>query len=139
MSFISAPSEGASQELINHGVRNVYTVPWGVELERFDPSARSPEWRNKILKGKEGDIILCVCRLIWYKDLITLSQVYNLLKKNKKNISMVIAGDGPARSELESLMPGAIFLGHLGSEELSKVYAGFTNIMNIHELQQKFC
>jgi len=123
MNFVTAPSKEAGQDIIDHGVSNVYAIPWGVELENFNPSFCQEEWRNKILNKKDGNIILCVCRLVWYKDLITLSRVFNKLKENKKDFTMVIAGDGPARSDLESLMPGAIFLGHIECEELSKVYA----------------
>jgi glycosyltransferase involved in cell wall biosynthesis len=49
--------------------------------------------------------------------------VYRLLQARKKSFSMVLVGDGPARKELESLMPGATFLGHLEGRELSEAYA----------------
>lgn len=123
MRFVTTPSQVISDELIGHGIPNVHTIPWGVEFARFDSSFRSSEWRNKILKGKNKAILLCVCRLTWEKDLRTLAQTYNLLKKIRSDFVMVIAGDGPARKELESLMPGAIFLGHLEGSEFSKVYA----------------
>lgn len=123
MNFITSPSKTISQELINLNLKNIYTIPWGVELDQFNPSFHSNEWRKKILGEKEGNIILCVCRLTWEKDLRVLAEVFNLLKKHQNNFSMVIAGNGPARSELESLMPGAIFLGRIEGDELSKVYA----------------
>ena len=34
-----------------------------------------------------------------------------------------IRGDGPARAELERMMPGAVFLGHVGGKDLSETYA----------------
>jgi phosphatidylinositol alpha 1,6-mannosyltransferase len=123
MNFVTTPSQIVSQELIDYGIPNVYTIPWGVEFKRFDISFRSTEWRNKILGNKNGNIILCACRLTWEKDLRTLAAVYNLLRKRKNNFSMVIAGEGPARKKLESLMPGAIFMGHLEGLELSTTYA----------------
>jgi phosphatidylinositol alpha 1,6-mannosyltransferase len=123
MRFVTTPSQVISDELIGHGIPNVQTIPWGVEFARFDISFRSPEWRQKILKDGQKTILLCVCRLTWEKDLRTLAQTYNLLKKNRSDFAMVIAGDGPAKKELQSLMPGAIFLGHLEGLEFSKVYA----------------
>ena len=123
MNFVTTPSESVSQELIEHGVKDVFTIPWGVDPTRFNPSFRSMEWREKILKKKEGKILLCVCRLTWEKDLRTLAEIYNLLRRDRNDFSMIIVGDGPIRRELESLMPGAIFLGFIEGLELSKVYA----------------
>ncbi len=123
MNFTTTPAQVVSQELEKNGIPNVYTIPWGVEFEKFDISFRSLEWRNKILNGKNEEILLCVCRLTWEKDLRTLAKVYNLLKNRQNNFCMIIAGDGPARKELELLMPGALFLGHIEGTELSRVYA----------------
>ncbi len=123
MRFVTTPSDIITQELTSHGIPNVYTTPWGVEFTKFDSTFRSLEWRDKILKGKNKTILLCVCRLTWEKDLRTLAEAYNLLKKSRNDFAMVIAGDGPARKELESLMPGAMFLGRLGGLELSQAYA----------------
>ena len=123
MRFVTAPSQVISDELIKLGIANVRTIPWGVEFAKFDASFRSPEWRDKILKGESKTILLCVCRLTWEKDLRTLAQTFDLLKKSHHDFTMVIAGDGPARQKLESLMPGAIFLGHLEGLEFSKAYA----------------
>lgn len=123
MSFVTTPAQVISQDLINHNIPNVFTIPWGVDFEHFDPSFYSLEWRNKILSGENRPIILCVCRLTWEKDLRTLAIVYNLLRERKNNFSMVVAGDGPARQKLESLMLGAKFLRHVDGPELSKVYA----------------
>ncbi|MFA5936608.1 MAG: glycosyltransferase family 1 protein [Candidatus Paceibacterota bacterium] len=123
MNFVTTPSQIVSQELIDHNIPNVYTIPWGVEYEWFNISFRSLDWRYKILNDKKENIILCVCRLAWEKDLRTLAQIYNLLRKYQNNFSMIVVGDGPARQKLESLMPDTIFMGHLEGLELSKVYA----------------
>jgi glycosyltransferase involved in cell wall biosynthesis len=123
MSFVTTPAQIISRELIGRGIPNICTIPWGVDFKRFDISFRSKEWRDRILHGENRNIILCVCRLTWEKDLRTLAQVYNLLKEHRNDFSLVIAGDGPARKELESLMPKAIFLGHIEGLELSTAYA----------------
>jgi len=123
MRFVTTPSEIITQELISHGILNVHTIPWGVEFKRFDASFRSEEWRNQILKGTEKTILFWAGRLTWEKDLRTLADAYNLLKSERNDFVMVFGGDGPARKELESLMPGAIFLGRLGGLELSQAYA----------------
>jgi glycosyltransferase involved in cell wall biosynthesis len=73
--------------------------------------------------GEKKYIVLCVCRLYWLKDLHTLAETYNMLNSERDDFVMVIAGDGPARTELESLMPGALFLGHIEGDTLSRTYA----------------
>ncbi len=123
MSFTTTPSEVIAQELIAHNIPNVNALPWGVDLVNFDISFRSQDWRQKILKNEDQAILLCVCRLTWEKDLRTLAEAYKLLKAERNDFMMVIAGDGPVRNELEQLMPGAVFLGHIEKAELSKAYA----------------
>jgi glycosyltransferase involved in cell wall biosynthesis len=123
MSFITTPAIFISDELQSYGVPEVYTIPWGVEFSVFNNSFRSLEWRNQVQGEENKIIILCVCRLTWEKDLCTLAETYNLLKQHRNDFTMLIVGDGPVRQKIESMMPGAIFLGYLEGEELSTAYA----------------
>jgi len=123
MNFTTSPSETVTQELINLGVKNVYTIPWGVESTQFNPSFYSSEWRKKILENKEKTILIYAGRLTWEKDFKTFIDTYKLLKSKRDDFVMVVAGDGPIRKELEILMPDVIFLGHIEKSELSQAYA----------------
>jgi glycosyltransferase involved in cell wall biosynthesis len=123
MNFVTSPSATVSQELVELGIKNVYTIPWGVDSKKFNNSFRSQKWRDKILGEKSKIIILYVGRLAWFKDLRILAETFKLLKSKRNDFEMVIAGDGPAKQELELLMPGSIFLGHIEGKELSEVYA----------------
>jgi len=123
LEIVTTPSQVIAEELIEHKIPNVQALPWGVDIARFNESFRSQELRKQILKPGEKFILSCVCRLTWEKDLRTLAKAYNLLKQNRKDFAMIIAGDGPARKELESLMPGAIFFGHMEGDKFSQAYA----------------
>ena len=123
MEIITTPSQVIAQGLISHRISNVKALPWGVNFKRFNKSFRSQALRKKLLKKGEKFILLCVSRLTWEKDLRTLAKAYNLLKQKRKDFIMAVVGDGPARKELESLMPRAIFFGHLGGIKLSEIYA----------------
>ncbi|MEK7083275.1 MAG: glycosyltransferase family 1 protein, partial [Patescibacteria group bacterium] len=125
MGAVTTPSVVTTDELAHHGIKQLHTIPWGVDFERFNISFRSQEWRKKILGTKtfNTQILLCVCRLAWEKDLRTLAETYELLRASRNDFAMVVAEDGPARKELERLMPGAVFLGYLGEKELSQAYA----------------
>ncbi|MBI2024614.1 MAG: glycosyltransferase family 1 protein [Candidatus Harrisonbacteria bacterium] len=121
--MVTVPSDWTNQDLNNHGIRNVTTVPWGVDFKSFAPSFRSEQWRKSILKRGEQKILVSVSRLTWEKDLKTLAEAYKLLQSAGKKFQMVIAGDGPARKEFEEMMPGAVFLGYIDKEKLSEVFA----------------
>ncbi len=123
MNIVTTPSEVMAQGLIEHRIKKVKALPWGVNFKRFSPSFRSRRLRDKILGKEKSFILLCVCRLTWEKDLRTLAKFYNLLKEKRNDFVMAIAGDGPARKELESLMPGAKFFGHLEGSKFSQLYA----------------
>ena len=49
--------------------------------------------------------------------------MYNILRTRRHDFRMVVIGDGPARTTLESLMPGAVFLGYQQGKSLSESYA----------------
>lgn len=122
--LVTTPSEATTGDLVQHGVKNVITIGWGVDTEKFSPSFRSDDLRKRWSPSEPSFVILCVCRLTWEKDLRTLAETYALLKqRSHHSFAMVIAGDGPVRDEIQKMMPGAIFVGHVEHEDLSRVYA----------------
>jgi glycosyltransferase involved in cell wall biosynthesis len=120
--LITTPSRATSKDLIDQGITGVQTIGWGVDIQKFNFQAKSSSWREKILGNKKYSI-LSVSRLSWPKDLKTLMRIYQILKKERDDFTVVIAGDGPARAEMERTMPDAVFLGHIEKGELSEVYA----------------
>lgn len=123
MNLVTTPSKEIAEELVQHGVRHVETLPWGTDLKLFNPKKFSESWRNHILAGKEGKIILTASRLTWEKNLKILAEAYRLLRSSDDKFAMVVAGSGPAAEGFKKLMPGAIFLGHLDSSALAEAYA----------------
>jgi len=123
MDVVTAPSPVTTEELRAHGLTNVETIPWGVDLEAFGPGFRSEARRRELLGDRSGAILLCVCRLTWEKDLKTLAATHALLKARRDDFAMVVAGEGPAHAEVAALMPGAVFLGNLEQGPLSELYA----------------
>jgi phosphatidylinositol alpha 1,6-mannosyltransferase len=121
--LVTTPSPVTAADLETHGVRNVQVLPWGIDFKRFDPVFRSDAWRKDVLRPGTDTVVLCVCRLTWEKDLRTLAETYHILAGRRNDFTMVVAGDGPARTELETLMPGTRFFGRLASQELSTTYA----------------
>lgn len=119
---VYVPSNPILNELRGHGLTSVEFLPHGVDIKVFNKKFKSEEWKSSIgIEGKPA--ILYAGRLVWEKDLRTLAESYKILKQQRDDFSFVLVGDGPVRSELEELMPEAIFLGYKSGRELSTIYA----------------
>ncbi len=119
--LVFCPSKQVLEELQIKGISNLMLLSHGVDTALFNPSKRSREFRQKLgLENKIG--LLFVGRLVWEKDLKILAEAYNILAK-KRDVVLILVGEGPARRELERMMPKALFLGQKSSKELSEIYA----------------
>ena len=110
-----APSTKSVTDLRNLAVSNVHLWRRGVNKTLFNPDRRvANKWgTNKRIVGYVG-------RLAHEKrvsDLATLA--------NREDVQLVIVGDGPARAELETQLPNAIFTGFLNGIELAETLASF--------------
>ena len=119
---VYVPSLPVLKELKDHGFETIEFLPHGVNTEIFNPVAKSDNWKRNL--GIENKFALLFAgRLVWEKDLITLAETYKLLTAQRNDIKFVLAGDGPAKEELKSLMPGALFLGQQPVKDLAVSFA----------------
>lgn len=122
MEHTFVPSRFILEELERHGIKNLVYLPHGADTTKFNPKFKSGTWRKKVgANGKQ--ILLFVSRLVWEKNLRVLAAAHRELKEKRDDFVLVIVGDGPARKELEKLLPGAVFFGFQSGEELSTAYA----------------
>jgi len=119
---VYVPSMPILDELRDQHLTNLRYLPHGVDSVAFHPRFRSALWRER-LGIRRKTVALYAGRLVWEKDLMTLANAYRTLERRRTDVAFVLVGDGPIRSELERLMPSAIFLGHQSGEELSTAYA----------------
>ena len=116
-----APSTAACLDLHLAGVPEVYLWRRGVNTELFNPNKRSATLRDTWKNGDQSKIIVgFVGRLAQEKRVSDLKAL-----QSNPNIQLVIVGDGPHRNKLEQQLPGALFLGFKGGEELAQIYASF--------------
>lgn len=112
-----APSNTSCQDLKSMAVPNVYLWQRGVNTDLFNPKRRTnklqAQFKNKRIIGYVGRLANEKC----VHDLAPLTR--------RKDLQVVIVGDGPARSELENLMPNAHFTGFLSGVELAETIADF--------------
>ncbi|GAB2501836.1 GDP-mannose-dependent alpha-mannosyltransferase [Corynebacterium atrinae] len=128
-----APSSLTIADLRKHGIQHVRHWGRGVDALRFDPQKRSSQLRRQWDPSGRRKIVGFVGRLASEKGVHRLAAL-----ANRRDIQLVIIGDGPSRGELESLMPGAIFTGALGGEELAQAYASLDLFVHTGEFET-FC
>lgn len=121
---IYVPANNIIDELKEIGIQSDRLTLWqrGIDLRLFNPEKADRAYIRNITKNDKPNILFA-SRLVWEKNVQTLIDVYQHLKKSNFEYNLIIAGDGAAREEAEMLMPTAHFLGKLDHTELSKLYA----------------
>jgi glycosyltransferase involved in cell wall biosynthesis len=127
---IIAPAQYVKEELISFGVKRPITViPNGVNINKFKP-LKNNDLRKKLGFGEKDKIVLCVARLAKEKSLDFLIKTFAKFTKNHPNVYFVIAGEGPERENLRSLIKklkigNKIFLlGLVPYSEIPNIYNG---------------
>ncbi|MCB0992928.1 MAG: glycosyltransferase family 1 protein [Acidimicrobiales bacterium] len=118
-----APTEGIAQELRARGFHRVGVWGRGVDRQTFDPSRRSDTFRRSVGCGP-GDVLMgYVGRLAPEKEIWRLATVASEAKRPGSRVKLVVVGDGPSRSELQTILGGAVFTGMLSGPELGEAMA----------------
>lgn len=121
---IYVPSPSMANELNEEGIDEGIRI-WarGVNTDEFNPKNRDMEWRRSIGFEDSDKIVSFVSRLVWEKNLQTFVDTIKRLQQTHDNVRAMIVGDGPAKKELEHMLPEAHFTGFITGRELSKAYA----------------
>ncbi len=127
-----APSTFARDQLQGRGIPRVHLWRRGVDTRRFHPSKRDDAWRRSVAPHGER-IIGFVGRLAVEKQVEDLQVLADL-----PGTRLVIVGEGPQREALEKLLPGAVFTGFQGGEDLARLVASFDLFVHPGEFET-FC
>ena len=103
-SAIMCPSPSTSRTLVDHNFPPEKIKVWhrGVDTELFSPIKRRKELRD-VWSADGRTVLLYVGRVSWEKNLKVLASAYINIHRIRKDIHLVITGDGPARLELEAM------------------------------------
>ncbi len=121
---IYVPTSSMADELAEKGIRDGLRI-WarGVETDLFNPKKRDMEWRRSNGIADDQLVVTFVSRLVWEKDLQTVVDTLRKVTSMNSSVKPMIVGDGPAKKELEQLVPNGFFTGFLMGEDLARAYA----------------
>jgi glycosyltransferase involved in cell wall biosynthesis len=121
---IYVPTSSMADELAEKGIRDGLRI-WarGVDTELFSPEKRDMEWRRSNGIADDQLVVTFVSRLVWEKDLQTVVDTLRKVSSVNGSVKPMIVGDGPAKKELEQLIPNGLFTGFLMGEDLARAYA----------------
>lgn len=127
MDMVLTPSGSTGRELSQRGIDpgKITLFPRGVDTEKFSPSKRDVEFLKQRFKASDGFKILYVGRISKEKDLHLLAQAFIRLVQIRKDVELILVGDGPYTEELKNSLAGTptLFTGFREGEELSKIFA----------------
>jgi glycosyltransferase involved in cell wall biosynthesis len=105
----------------------IEVVPSGIDVHRFGAGSRDERLRQRVGARKSDRLILCVSRLAKEKNVELLLEALALA--GDPSLKLAIAGEGPAREELEErarecgVADRTCFLGIVAREQLPDLYA----------------
>ncbi|HTW94110.1 MAG TPA: glycosyltransferase [Tepidisphaeraceae bacterium] len=105
------------------GDRISMTLP-GVDAQKFNPTHRQPDLWQKLGVSQPYRVLFCG-RVSLEKNLPLLVEAFGQICRNRRDVALVIAGDGPYRNEMQARLAGlpAYFLGYQNDAQLGALYA----------------
>jgi glycosyltransferase involved in cell wall biosynthesis len=110
-------------ELERAGFTRLCVVTRGVDTHLFSPQRRNDALRQTWGAPGETPVALFVGRIAPEKNLGALAGAFQAMRQVAPQARLVIVGDGPARRDLQELVPEAIFAGTRSGEDLAAHYA----------------
>lgn len=117
------PTSALRDQLTGMGFERLRVVGRGVDTQRFDPALRSPLLRERWGAAVDDPVVLYVGRIAAEKNLDLLVRAYDAMCQRRKNLRLVVVGEGPGSLELQQRCPTAIMSGVQRDLALAQSYA----------------
>jgi glycosyltransferase involved in cell wall biosynthesis len=124
---VLVPSCATRDQLLERGLLPEKPVPlprW-VDTDRFSPSLGDQTIWNRLDVPQQDVKLLYAGRVSREKNLPILVDAFLELERAGANATLIVAGDGPYREEMQRKLRGhkAVFTGFISQEELARMYA----------------
>ncbi|MDN8579383.1 glycosyltransferase family 4 protein [Corynebacterium bovis] len=138
-----APSSVTIADLEAHGVENVHHWGRGVDTVRFDPAKRDDALRAAWIREgarRRGEAVEGERHVVGYVGRLASEKSVDRLAAlmSRRDIQVVVVGDGPERARLERLLPYAVFTGGLYGEDLPRAMASLDVFVHTGDVET-FC
>ena len=105
---VIAPSEKTRQMLLRYKIkRNIYVVPTGLDIKRFNPKNTTDkqieEIRNKYDIAADDKLILFVGRVAKEKSIDIIIDAFKILHDKTSKIKLLVVGAGPDLDGLKAM------------------------------------
>ncbi|HTI66017.1 MAG TPA: glycosyltransferase family 1 protein [Caulobacteraceae bacterium] len=129
--YVLAPTRALAEQLEAAGLEGQTRI-WarGVDGDLFSPARRDPAWRRAHGFDDAQPVIVFFGRLVMEKGLAVFVEAVRRLELSGGAVSVLVIGDGPARSWFEEALPDAVFTGFLQGEALARAIAGGDIFLN---------
>jgi glycosyltransferase involved in cell wall biosynthesis len=102
----------------------------GVDHDRFNPQARSLEWRRSLGIADDEVAVGFLGRLVLEKGLDIFAEVVGLLRARGVPHKVLVIGEGPARQWFAQQVPDAAFAGFQRGDALGRAVASMDVLFN---------
>jgi len=117
------PSEATLKSLEKKGINNLDIWGRGVDTTLFSPMKKDHFFKDR-LGIPDKTVLLYVGRIAPEKDLDILMESLTVINGRRRDLHLVLTGDGPLAPALRrEAPPNVTFTGYLHGEELAAVYA----------------
>lgn len=122
--IVYVPTKSILGELQQIGLQQDVLKLWqrGIDTSLFTPQKRDAAYMRK-LTNNDKPTILFVSRIVWEKNIKTLIEIYQEIKRQNLAYNFIIVGEGTAKITAMQEMPDALFLGKKNHQELAVLYA----------------
>jgi glycosyltransferase involved in cell wall biosynthesis len=117
------PSQALRAELSHQGFERLEVIGRGVDTTLFSPARRSAALRASWGVQDDDPVMLYVGRLAAEKNVELALRAFAAARLLRPRMRMIVVGDGPLRSRLQSRYPAARFVGVQRGEALAELYA----------------
>lgn len=121
---VYAPSQSMIEELRRDGIgRDIRLWTRGVDQALYNPQKRDLAWRRAQGLQDSDVVVAFVGRVVREKGIDLFARAVRHAQVGAPSIKALIVGEGPDRVRFMTLLPGAVFTGYQGGEDLARSYA----------------
>lgn len=121
---VYAPSQSMVDELRHDGIgKDIRLWTRGVDKALYNPARRDLDWRRAQGLDDDDVVVAFVGRVVLEKGIAVFADAVLSASRRNPKIKALVVGEGPERARFATMLPGGVFTGYQGGEDLARCYA----------------